>query len=604
MTNNKRHTLKLLPALIASLAMGVSASSYAGTDEGGATQTNPEITNPKIEKTEEVRLIVLREGKDNEVIWDLVTVPANELEARKAEILSDPRVISVEEDAPVHIPTPPKTDKPSDNEVQAQAFSSSWQRPSALYNDTLYSEQLVFDPAYKWDLQLEEPLRRLSFENTVRVGVIDGGFVRSFDLDYADGASLGYYGDSTFNDNVGPNFITGDPDVGCPYVDQFGETPSLHGYHVSQVIGAKADNNLGIAGVTRNVEVIAARALGCAGRGAISQSIKAILWLSGAPIEGLDTLTEPAHIINLSLGGPGACSQAEQHAINYANSKGTIVVVAAGNDDMDVANWAPANCDGVITVASSRPSGAKAPSSNWGSKIDIAAQGFNVTGADPDGITKIRLNGTSFASPAIAGVIASVLSERPNLTLEQIKHMLSISGKPLLAPENGVRVGTGAGLLDVMKFLDAAGIPREILGTQPALAGERERYTEALTHPAAKSFLSAELDGADACSLAEVDSRAMENARSEDPFVVFSVPAGKPLDPSISQATILKQTAGDRMTISTLLLDNPSFEYGLARCDIASGNNCNQIDTIRGFSLDSLEQPEVCSIDQSQLAAM
>ncbi|UUZ51861.1 S8 family serine peptidase [Massilia sp. B-10] len=86
----------------------------------------------------------------------------------------------------------------------------------------------------------------------------------------------------------------------------------------------------------------------------------------------------------MSLGGEGPCDSTTQAAINGARSRGVVVVVAVSNDNANAANANPANCSGVITVASVDRSGGHAWYSNFGSVVDVAA---------PGGDTAIAANG-------------------------------------------------------------------------------------------------------------------------------------------------------------------------------------------------------------------
>ncbi|WP_251274220.1 S8 family serine peptidase, partial [Enterobacter hormaechei] len=85
-------------------------------------------------------------------------------------------------------------------------------------------------------------------------------------------------------------------------------------------------------------------------------------------VAGIPANQNPAEIINMSLGGSGSCDPAYQAAITGATNRGTLVVVAAGNDSMNVANARPANCDGVVSVGATGITGAMAYYSNFGTR--------------------------------------------------------------------------------------------------------------------------------------------------------------------------------------------------------------------------------------------
>src|SRR3546814_2080162 len=93
---------------------------------------------------------------------------------------------------------------------------------------------------------------------------------------------------------------------------------------------------------------------------------------AGVQISGVTYNTNGAQVINLSLGGSGACSQAEADAIAGANARGSTVVISAGNSGADAANYSPGNCPGVITVAANGIYSKRAFYSNYGSTVEIA----------------------------------------------------------------------------------------------------------------------------------------------------------------------------------------------------------------------------------------
>ena len=88
---------------------------------------------------------------------------------------------------------------------------------------------------------------------------------------------------------------------------------------------------------------------------------------------GVPTNPTPDRVVNISLGGSGACDSTYQNAINAAVAAGTVVVVAAGNSNGNAANFTPANCNNVITVAATGHTGNRAYYSNYGTSVEIAA---------------------------------------------------------------------------------------------------------------------------------------------------------------------------------------------------------------------------------------
>ena len=264
-----------------------------------------------------------------------------------------------------------------------------------------------------------------------------------------------------------------------PYDD--GDNPvgqsSYHGSHVAGTIAAATNNGLGVAGVDWQAKLLPVRVLGVGG-GTFVDILEGLLWSVGLPVSGVPSNPNPAGIVNMSLGGESRCTTTMQDFIDRALSTGAIIVVAAGNDNTNVANFAPASCAGVVTVGATEFRNFRAPYSNYGSRIDVMAPGGDLT-ADRnndnqlDGVLSLRRNdgnnqfdytfmqGTSMATPHVAGVIALLKSLEPTLTSAQALSILKSTARPLLAVECDRLSGSecGAGLIDAYAALQALGGP-------------------------------------------------------------------------------------------------------------------------------------------------
>ncbi len=243
---------------------------------------------------------------------------------------------------------------------------------------------------------------------------------------------------------------------------------SWHGTHVAGTIAALTNNNNGVAGVAHSARVLPVRVLGRCG--ALTSDIAdAIIWASGGSVTGVPANSTPARVINMSLGSPPgySCSQTEQAAINSARSRGTVVVVAAGNDSGNAAESTPGNCNGVVVVAATNRSGAKAWYSNYGSVVDVSAPGGNLSGSQANDILS-TLNagtttpgsdnygfyaGTSMASPHVAAVAALMLSRNSALTPDEVEARLKSSARALPGSCSG---GCGAGIVNALAAVNAA----------------------------------------------------------------------------------------------------------------------------------------------------
>jgi Subtilase family len=227
-----------------------------------------------------------------------------------------------------------------------------------------------------------------------------------------------------------------------------------HGTHVAGTIAANV-NTEDVAGINWFAKILPVRALGKCG-GYASDIIDGMRWAAGIAVNGVPPNTNPARIVNLSLGisaetTPPACSQSLQDAISDVVARGATVIVAAGNGREDSVNSMPANCAGVISVGASLKTGAFASDySNFGPLVSVSAPGGVITDSASDvganGMLSLNdrgatapfndnsvavLFGTSFSTAVVSGTASLLLEVNPNLTPSQIKAILqSTSRRP------------------------------------------------------------------------------------------------------------------------------------------------------------------------------
>lgn len=252
---------------------------------------------------------------------------------------------------------------------------------------------------------------------------------------------------------------------------------SWHGTHVAGIIAAAA-NGAGTVGVAPNANILPIRALGACG-GYMSDISDGIIWASGGAVNGVPANPNPARVINLSLSSTGVCPSYVQSAINTAVGRGSAVFVAAGNYNSPTAGYSPANCNNVITVASSSRNGAKAGYSNYGPEVDITAPGgdasspmgqgilstFNAGTTVPGAESYKTMQGTSMASPVAASLGALLFANNPTLTPATMEARLKETARAL----PGVCGQCGAGLIDAAAaFADPI---IETVGATPVITG-------------------------------------------------------------------------------------------------------------------------------------
>ncbi|WP_234363853.1 MULTISPECIES: S8 family peptidase [unclassified Streptomyces] len=311
----------------------------------------------------------------------------------------------------------------------------------------------------------------------VKVAVIDTGYVAHSDLAANVIAGYDFISDSWMaQDGGGRDSNPADPgdwmnrgecgrDNNGQPVPPRDTNNSWHGTHVAGTIAAVTGNGKGVAGIAYNAKIQPVRVLGKCG-GTTADIIDAITWASGGSVSGVPANPNPANVINMSLGGGGSCDSGTQSAINGAVSRGTTVVVAAGNDNLNAANFNPASCNNVITVAASDRQGNRADYSNYGNTIEITAPGGETTASSANGIwstlntgtrsvgseTYTAYQGTSMATPHIAGLAALVKEAKPALTPAQISTAIRENARTLPGSCSG---GCGAGLADATATLAA-----------------------------------------------------------------------------------------------------------------------------------------------------
>ncbi|MFE9024845.1 S8 family serine peptidase [Streptomyces iakyrus] len=342
-------------------------------------------------------------------------------------------------------------------------------KPTAVTpNDTEYSKQ--------WDLFESTAGMNVpaAWDTTtgsgVTVAVIDTGYVAHSDLaanivggyDFISDTAVSVDGNGRDSNPADPGdwYNANECGAGIP-----ASTSSWHGTHVAGTIAAATDNGKGVAGIAYGAKISPVRVLGKCG-GYDSDIIDAITWASGGTVSGVPANTNVAKVINMSLGGGGACSSATQSAINGAVNRGTSVVVAAGNENTNASSSSPANCNNVITVAATNRAGSRASYSNYGTVVDISAPGGETRTTTANGIlstlnsgTKTPSSenytyyqGTSMATPHVAGLAALMKSANSALTPAQIESAIKANARALPGTCSG---GCGAGLADAAKTVQA-----------------------------------------------------------------------------------------------------------------------------------------------------
>ncbi|MGH2829419.1 MAG: S8 family serine peptidase, partial [Actinomycetota bacterium] len=229
-----------------------------------------------------------------------------------------------------------------------------------------------------------------------------------------------------------------------------------HGTGVAGVVAA-AHDGLGLTGVAPGAKILPVRVLDDEGGGFDSDIIAGIVYAAD----------QGARIINLSLGAP-TYSQAMRSAVDYAAAQGALVVAAAGNGATPSPVVAyPAGYQNVLSVGAINQSGAPAPFSLTG-KVDVAAPGQAVPVARLGGGTEMA-DGTSFAAPHVAGVVALLAERHPLATGRRLRQITAGTATDVGTPGYDVRTGAGivnaeAAVGNTEPLMTLTGRPRVIAG--------------------------------------------------------------------------------------------------------------------------------------------
>jgi subtilisin family serine protease len=240
-----------------------------------------------------------------------------------------------------------------------------------------------------------------------------------------------------------------------------------HGTHVAGTAAAK-DNDIGVVGKAPGARIWAIKVLGDDGFGSFSDILEGVNYVAAHANE--------IDVVNMSLGGTGTYPPLEAALTDLVNTKGVVVVVAAGNNHQDANNFTPARTPAVISVSAEADSDGKcggtgaatfagpddsfATFSNYGLGVDMAAPGVDVYSTYKNS-GYATMSGTSMASPNVAGAAALYKSLHPTASpidvetyLKNVGTKAPASGDPLVPCD-----GRGKGYFTFTQDLDAAREP-------------------------------------------------------------------------------------------------------------------------------------------------
>ncbi|GAA2489770.1 S8 family serine peptidase [Winogradskya humida] len=298
-----------------------------------------------------------------------IEVPASRQAAVASVLRRDPSVAYVEVDGKAHVADVVPDDPEYTNGNQPEADQVKW--PTAWSKTT---------------------------GSAIKIAVVDTGVAKVGDLTGAVAGGYNYWANTgnTTDDNG-------------------------HGTAVSSLIAARGNNGAGMAGACWSCTIIPVKVLNADGMGYASDIAKGITYASNVG----------AQIINLSIGLDGY-SQVVADAVKYANSKGVLVVAAAGNEGTGTKMYPAALPDVVSVGATSYRSDGRVYFSNYGdSWVDLAAPGEYVTTMATNGTYNSDYSGTSFSSPIVAGVAGLIKSAHPDYNSWSLQQVLFSSARKI-----------------------------------------------------------------------------------------------------------------------------------------------------------------------------
>lgn len=211
-----------------------------------------------------------------------------------------------------------------------------------------------------------------------------------------------------------------------------------HGTHVAGTIAAVGNNGLGVVGMAPKAKIMAVKIFPNAYDTVCANAIRF-------------AVDNGAKVMNNSWGPTSrkVSNPVVEKAIDYAHAKGAVIVFAAGNSNDDADYYSGGNYSKTISVAAVDAYLNRASFSNYGSTVDIAAPGVRIISTWYNGSYN-SIQGTSMASPHVAGTAALLLSKYPELTNEQVREAIKSSATTLSTDRY-----VGAGMLNSLKALES-----------------------------------------------------------------------------------------------------------------------------------------------------
>lgn len=243
---------------------------------------------------------------------------------------------------------------------------------------------------------------------------------------------------------------------------------SWHGTNVAGTIAAQGNEERPGVGIAPDSRILPVRIMSRCG-GNTADVAAGLLWAVGEPVPGVPDNPHPARIVNVSLSGAATtCPRPLQTAIDIARERGALVVTAAGSSARDTAGATPANCSGVLVVASTDKYGRRSPTSNYGEEVTLSALGGDMSTGERNGILTTTntgryrprkadygyYQGSSAAAARVSGALALLAGRYPQASASELQAMVMSNLVPFVPGQCDPRDGAcGAGILDLEGIL-------------------------------------------------------------------------------------------------------------------------------------------------------
>ncbi len=309
-----------------------------------------------------------------------------------------------------------------------------------------------------------------------------------------------------------------------------------HGTHVSGIAGASTNNSIGVSGLAWNCNLLAVKCLDNKGYGTDSDISLAIRYAADYP---------GVKVINMSFGGSDVGNTLKD-ACDYAyGTKGTLLVAAAGNDGTQEIFY-PAGYESVMAVAATDSNDQKAYFSNYGDWVDISAPGVSILSTIPDN-SYDYFNGTSMASPFVAGLAGLLFSKYSTITNKEVFNEIQTRSDDVGIWINGGRINVHCALKGENRK------PKDFSIIQP------EGWTSS-PYPVFKWSKSEDLDWGDKITYSIILNNETVATKIEETFWIpdFSRPLS--LNTTYSWQVIAVDSRGSTTSLGTSTFTTTSFK--------------------------------------------